>query len=84
MTCACLYKCKCESLFHSRAASLVIREHVPTAMVRRHQEQGSVIYPNILPQKPFIYKGHCELSDAKLCYVRQSNLLLLISTSKPF
>ncbi|AQP92206.1 hypothetical protein DNX55_02600 [Escherichia coli] len=84
MTCACLYKCKCESLFHSRAASLVIREHVPTAMVRRHQEQGSVIYPSILPQKPFIYKGHCELSDAKLCYVRQSNLLLLISTSKPF
>ncbi|EGD7569409.1 hypothetical protein DP355_00855 [Escherichia coli] len=89
MTCACLYKCKCESLFHSRAASLVIREHVQTAMVRRHQEQGSVIYASILPQKPFIYKGHCELSDAKLCYVmlcyvRQSNLLLLISTSKPF
>ncbi|EFO1571074.1 hypothetical protein DWH44_00920 [Escherichia coli] len=84
MTCACLYKCKCESLFHSRAASLVIREHVQTAMVRRHQEQGSVIYASILPHKPFIYKGHCELSDAKLCYVRQSNLLLLISTSKPF
>ncbi|EFN9089575.1 hypothetical protein DWG94_22885, partial [Escherichia coli] len=69
MTCACLYKCKCESLFHSRTASLVIREHVQTAMVRRHQEQGSVIYASILPQKPFIYKGHCELSDAKLCYV---------------
>ncbi|EFY9823649.1 hypothetical protein B5I19_19780 [Shigella flexneri] len=89
MTCACLYKCKCESLFHSRAASLVIREHVQTAMVKRHQEQGSVIYASILPQKPFIYKGHCELSDAKLCYVMlcyvmQSNLLLLISTSKPF
>ncbi|MEH4791414.1 hypothetical protein PO413_15375, partial [Escherichia coli] len=62
-------------MFHSRAASLVIREHVQTAMVRRHQEQGSVIYASILPQKPFIYKGHCELSDAKLG--NDSNLLIV-------
>ncbi|MDA6574381.1 hypothetical protein OSK75_21420, partial [Escherichia coli] len=56
-------------MFHSRAASLVIREHVQTAMVRRHQEQGSVIYASILPQKPFIYKGHCEGNDSNLLIV---------------
>ena len=38
---------------------------------------GPVIRCIILPQNPFTYKGHCELSYAKLCYVRQSNLLLL-------
>ncbi|SRN43832.1 Uncharacterised protein [Shigella flexneri] len=77
MTCACLYKCKCESLFHSRAASLVIREHVQTAMVKRHQEQGSVIYASILPQNllfirviaNYLMQSYVMLCYVMLCYV---------------